>query len=374
LSYNYIYTYYYDGLSRLVAKRTDMNFNPSTPYWIYMEAFVYDGWNLVMSGKNGNGYASGPPANPITSSSRMHYVWGPDIGSGCSGHESWQAAGGVGGLIFVNGATDSVRQFPLLDRMGNVTGYRRAVSGSAAVLDAVFDYDAFGREVRSTGPASNSMPFRFSTKATDVDTGLVYYGYRFYDPDRGRWLNRDPLGDPSFSDVIANGLQISSQEGAGNLYAFLQNRVTAGVDAFGLTPTWLATCGIGACIGAIGGAIGGAAGAINNGSDAVLRGGLCGLFAGAATGCCATAFCTHFGPWGCRIASCVCAAIGNVIEQACTGTIGFNKCSLLSALGAGLTGCIGGQAALADNKKLDVIAFIIGVDASMMGSWCDNEE
>jgi trehalose-6-phosphate synthase len=64
----------------------------------------------------------------------------------------------------------------------------------------------------------------------------------------------------------------------------------------------------------------------------------------------------------------------NVIEQACTGTIGFNKCSLLSALGAGLTGCIGGQAALADNKKLDVIAFIIGVDASMMGSWCDNEE
>jgi hypothetical protein len=64
----------------------------------------------------------------------------------------------------------------------------------------------------------------------------------------------------------------------------------------------------------------------------------------------------------------------SLIEQACTGTIGFNKCSLLSALGAGLTGCIGGQAALADNKKLDVIAFIIGVDASMMGSWCDNEE
>lgn len=194
-SYNFVYTYYYDGLSRLVAKRTDMNFNPSTPYWIYMEAFVYDGWNLVMSGKTGNGYASGPPANPITSSSRMHYVWGPDIGSGCSGHESWQAAGGVGGLIFVNGATDSVRQFPLLDRMGNVTGYRRAVSGSAAVLDAVFEYDAFGREVRSTGPASNSMAFRYSTKATDVDTGLVYYGYRFYDPDRGRWLNRDPIGE-----------------------------------------------------------------------------------------------------------------------------------------------------------------------------------
>jgi RHS repeat-associated protein len=207
LSYNYIYTYYYDGLSRLVAKRTDMQLNPSTPYWIYMEAFVYDGWNLVMSGRSGNGYASGPPANPITSSSRMHYVWGPDIGSGCSGHESWQAAGGVGGLIFVNGATDSVRQFPLMDRMGNVTGYRRAVSGSAAVLDAVFEYDAFGREVRSTGPASNTMAFRFSTKTTDVDTGLVYYGYRFYDADRGRWLNRDPIseaGGENLSEMVGN--------------------------------------------------------------------------------------------------------------------------------------------------------------------------
>jgi RHS repeat-associated protein len=218
LSYNYIYTYYYDGLSRLVAKRTDMNFNPSTPYWIYTEAFVYDGWNLVLSGKSGNGYASGPPANPITSSSRMHYVWGPDIGSGCSGHESWQAAGGVGGLVFVNGATDSVRQFPLMDRMGNVTGYRRAVSGSAAVLDAVFEYDAFGREVRSTGPASNTMAFRFSTKATDVDTGLVYYGYRFYDPDRGRWLSRDPI----------------EERGGLNLYGMVGNDAVSWFDRLGL--------------------------------------------------------------------------------------------------------------------------------------------
>ena len=227
LSYNYIYTYYYDGLSRLVAKRTDMNFNPSTPYWIYMEAFVYDGWNLVLSGKSGNGYASGPPANPITSSSRMHYVWGPDIGSGCSGHDSWQTAGGVGGLIFVNGATDSVRQFPLMDRMGNVTGYRRAVSGSAAVLDAVFEYDAFGREVSSTGPASNTMPFRFSTKATDVDTGLVYYGYRFYDSERGRWLNRDPL----------------AEVGGNNLYSAVRNSPIYLIDVLGRSPLLLRALG-----------------------------------------------------------------------------------------------------------------------------------
>jgi len=36
---------------------------------------------------------------------------------------------------------------------------------------------------------------RFSTKYTDDETGLVYYGYRYYSPELGRWINRDPLGD-----------------------------------------------------------------------------------------------------------------------------------------------------------------------------------
>jgi uncharacterized protein RhaS with RHS repeats len=28
-----------------------------------------------------------------------------------------------------------------------------------------------------------------------VDSGFNYYGYRFYDPGAGRWLNRDPIGE-----------------------------------------------------------------------------------------------------------------------------------------------------------------------------------
>lgn len=37
--------------------------------------------------------------------------------------------------------------------------------------------------------------FGFSTKYTDEETGLCYYGYRYYDPEQGRWLNRDPIGE-----------------------------------------------------------------------------------------------------------------------------------------------------------------------------------
>ncbi|MCB1228579.1 MAG: RHS repeat-associated core domain-containing protein, partial [Verrucomicrobiales bacterium] len=36
-------------------------------------------------------------------------------------------------------------------------------------------------------------PVRFSGKYTDAETGLCYYGFRFYEPERGRWLNRDPI-------------------------------------------------------------------------------------------------------------------------------------------------------------------------------------
>ena len=36
-------------------------------------------------------------------------------------------------------------------------------------------------------------PFMFSTKFYDWETGLYYYGYRYYNPSTGRWLSRDPL-------------------------------------------------------------------------------------------------------------------------------------------------------------------------------------
>ncbi|MFH0907272.1 MAG: RHS repeat-associated core domain-containing protein, partial [bacterium] len=41
------------------------------------------------------------------------------------------------------------------------------------------------------GPIRNRV---LSTKYLDGETGLYYYGFRYYDPVLGRWLSRDPIG------------------------------------------------------------------------------------------------------------------------------------------------------------------------------------
>jgi RHS repeat-associated protein len=65
---------------------------------------------------------------------------------------------------------------------------------------------------------ATANPFRFSTKFQDDETGLLYYGYRYYDPGTGRWLTQDPLGE----------------EGGLNKYAFIENQPISGVDIRGL--------------------------------------------------------------------------------------------------------------------------------------------
>jgi RHS repeat-associated protein len=70
---------------------------------------------------------------------------------------------------------------------------------------------------------AKANPFRWSTKYTDEETGLVYYGYRLYDPYIGRWINRDPIGE----------------EGGLNLYAANYNNSISRVDVLGREPSLL---------------------------------------------------------------------------------------------------------------------------------------
>ena len=63
-----------------------------------------------------------------------------------------------------------------------------------------------------------SQPWRFSSKRTDEESHLIYFGRRYYDPSLGRWLTQDPLG-------YADGP---------NLYAYVSNNPLTHQDLYGL--------------------------------------------------------------------------------------------------------------------------------------------
>ena len=56
-----------------------------------------------------------------------------------------------------------------------------------------FTYDPFGATLITLVMNISGLPFRFSTKVTDDETGLLYYGFSYYNPEAGRCLNRDPI-------------------------------------------------------------------------------------------------------------------------------------------------------------------------------------
>lgn len=192
----------YDSQHRRVAKQVS-RWTASAWQLTAHTLFVYDGWNLIAE------------LNALAGHALVRsYVWGVDL----SGSD--QGAGGVGGLLAVrvaDGAGGGVTHFAAADGNGNVSALIDSRDGR---ISARYEYGPFGEPLRTDGPAAEANPFRFSTKFTDAESGLLYYGLRYYAPETGRWLSRDPLGE----------------QGGANLYAFCGNDAVNQIDLLGLNP------------------------------------------------------------------------------------------------------------------------------------------
>lgn len=182
----------YDAQGRRFSKKVYCDGATTPSDTLY---FIYDGWNLIAE---------------LNSSLAVvrSYTWGPDIS------QSYQGAGGIGGLLSIQ-TGPTTTYFPTYDGSGNITGLVNATSGTA---DAVYEYAPFGEPVRKSGPAMSVSPFGFSTKYTDKETGFCYYGHRYYDPELGHWISREPLGEME----------------SANLYAFCRNDPVNNLDYLGL--------------------------------------------------------------------------------------------------------------------------------------------
>ena len=85
--------------------------------------------------------------------------------------------------------------------------------GADQTIAANYSYTPFGALLSSSGSSSPSNPFRFSSEFADDALGLVYYNYRHYNPEIGRWASRD----------LIEGLY-------GNRYAFSENETIRAFD------------------------------------------------------------------------------------------------------------------------------------------------
>ena len=203
-------THVYDHQSRRIATAQEV-WSGSAWQPSGTNRYVYDGWNLVAEVR------AAAPANTNL------YVWCLDLSG------TLQGAGGIGGLLTVRKRLDDgvglVRNLDYLhDANGNVVQEIMRNDGS---IHAHYEYDSFGTTVVATGVDATDNPFRFSTKWFDNDTGLGYWGYRWYSPGMGRWVSRDPIG----------------KKGGMNIYAILNNAAVCKVDILGLWPGFV-TCAL----------------------------------------------------------------------------------------------------------------------------------
>jgi RHS repeat-associated protein len=92
------------------------------------------------------------------------------------------------------------------------------VKTGVGTVSATYDYDPFGQTVKAVGEFASQNPIRFSSQYCDLETALIYYGYRYYNPQIGAWLTRDPL----------------QEQGGINLRQFVFNDPLSTFDVLGL--------------------------------------------------------------------------------------------------------------------------------------------
>ena len=188
-----VVTYSYDVLGR----RTTRTEGSTTSH------FVYDG-NQIIADLDDSG-------NLLRT-----YTWGAGIDS-------------LLAITIYPKTTNSQSQtfYPIKDHQNSVIAL---VDENGSVVES-YEYDAYGNVLAVKDGFGNSIEnqqsaignrYTFQGREIDWATGLYYFRARWYDPDVGRWLSKDPIG-------ISGGL---------NQYVFCRSNPVNLIDPFGLSFRW----------------------------------------------------------------------------------------------------------------------------------------
>ena len=152
--------FYYDGLGRRVQIDYYKEGSPD-PVLVSRQKFVYLGGSVIRE---------------LNGSDQVVREYVRDGGLG----------GGIGSIIYCKEGSDCY--YFHYNHKGDVISITDADKEEVAY----YEYDAWGNMMTEAG--SWSSPYRFSTKEWDDDSGLYYFGARYYSPEIGRWTQRDPAG------------------------------------------------------------------------------------------------------------------------------------------------------------------------------------
>ncbi|MCX5698906.1 MAG: hypothetical protein NTX01_04335, partial [Candidatus Omnitrophica bacterium] len=122
------------------------------------------------------------------------------------------APGGIGGMISQARAGVTTWFHNIHNGPTNVSH----LTNSTGAVVQKYAFDAFGNITTQAGSTTNN--YRFQTKELHPQSGLVYFGSRWYNPTIGRWMSPDPLG-------MVDGP---------NVYCYLSNNPINDIDPWGL--------------------------------------------------------------------------------------------------------------------------------------------
>jgi RHS repeat-associated protein len=220
----------YDYLGRRVQKKVSTR---TGGQWVLTlhRTYVWSGWLLLME-LDGLGGTGVPPVRK--------YTWGLDlvglngnVASGAPagrldagfGAPALQGAGGIGGLLAMSDPNDPndpadtwgdfVYTYDGNGNVGQLIDWSHDPNDPNGAIVARYEYDPYGNVTAQSGSYAALNPWRFSTKQWDDETGLGYWGYRYY--DGSRWISRDPI----------------EERDNAHLYAFVRSRPANSVDALG---------------------------------------------------------------------------------------------------------------------------------------------
>jgi RHS repeat-associated protein len=184
-------TFEWDAANRLIA----INYTGTSQ----RTEFTYNGLSrcVKLLEKNGN-----------TTVSTRRFVW-----CGNDKCEFRNNNGAVQVQLYSHGQYQSgAVYFYTRDHVGSI----REMTDASGTVVARYDYDPWGRSTTVIG--INKPDFNFTGLYNHAKSGLDMAVYRFYDPDLGRWLSRDPIGET----------------GGINLYAYVLNSPVNLWDPLGL--------------------------------------------------------------------------------------------------------------------------------------------